>query len=468
VALPAMQRELGGGLSAQQWVVDAYLLTLGSFILIAGSLSDLLGRRKILSLGLLGFGAASVLCAIAPNSNSLIVFRGLQGVAGALLVPSSLALIISTFSGPAQGKAIGSWTAWTGIAFIIGPLVGGLLVDHASWRWIFAINVIPIAVTLYLLKAIEIVENGKEAKIDFVGSLLCALGLGGPVFALIEQPRYGWSDPLIYLPLITGLLFLVRFLFYEQKTAHPMLPLSLFKNHNFSVGNVATLAIYAGLTASTFLLVVFLQQVSGYSALAAGFSLLPVTIILFLLSPTMGRLAGKYGPRLFMGFGPLIAAVGFLLMLSVNAHVDYWTQLFPGIMIFGLGLVITVAPLVSAILGDVAPAQAGIASAVNNAVARVAGLIAVAAVGAVVAAQFSQAIDSGLVSDNLPPAAVQEAKQATLVITPPKPYQNNSVTSDYLAEAAVSAFHAGMLTIAGLMAVGGVVSLIGIRNPSRR
>jgi EmrB/QacA subfamily drug resistance transporter len=466
VALPAIQHDLGGGLAAQQWIVDAYLLTLGSLILIAGSLSDLLGRRKILWLGLWGFALASMLCAVAPNSTLLIIFRALQGIAGALLVPSSLALIIATFSGPAQGKAIGSWTAWTGISFILGPLVGGLLVDQASWRWIFAINVLPIAVTLYLLRRVEVVKDKpKKAKVDIVGALLCAAGLGGAVYALIEQQHYGWSSPSIYLPLVAGLLLLAAFLVYEKRTANPMLPLSLFRNHNFSVGNLATLSIYAGLTASFFLLVVFLQQVAGYSALAAGMAGVPVTLILFLLSPKMGELAGKYGPRLFMGFGPIIASTGFLLMTRLGTHVDYWAQLFVPIVLFGIGLAITVAPLTSAILGDVPKDKAGIASAVNNAVARIAGLVAVAAVGAIVAAQFSNVVDQKMKTAGIPPSTVTTAKQVTLQTTPPEPYKNNPQFKQALSDASVSAFHAGVFTIAALLIAGGVVSLIGIRNP---
>lgn len=468
VALPAIQRELGGGLAAQQWIIDAYLLTLGSLILIAGSLSDLLGRKKILGLGLWGFGIASLLCAAAPSSTLLIVFRAFQGIAGALLVPSSLALIISTFSGPAQGKAIGSWTAWTGISFILGPLVGGVLVDQASWRWIFAINVLPIAVTLYLLKKVQAAKDAKSGTpVDLIGALLCALGLGGAVYALIEQQHYGWSSPRIYATLIAGVILLAGFLLYEKKTKHPMLPLSLFRNHNFSVGNIATLSVYAGLTASFFLLVVFLQQVSGYSALAAGLAGVPVTIILFLLSPKTGRLAGKYGPRPFMGFGPIIAGVGFLLMLRLNNHVDYWSQLFLPIVVFGVGLAITVAPLTAAILGDVPQDKAGIASAVNNAVARVAGLVAVAAVGAIVAAQFSHTVERKMVATVLPPNTITIAKQASLQTTPPKPYQHDPGFKRALTDASVSAFHAGVTTIAGLLMVGGVISLIGIRNPRR-
>jgi len=467
VALPAIQQELGGGLSAQQWIIDAYLLTLGSLILVAGSLSDLLGRKRILSIGLWGFAIASLLCAIAPTSGALIAGRALQGMAGALLVPSSLALIIATFSGAGQGKAIGSWTAWTGISFILGPLVGGILVDQASWRWIFAINILPIAITLYLLRKVRVADKPQTmAAVDFKGAALCALGLGGAVYALIEQPHFGWSDPRIYLPLTAGILLFVAFLLYEQRTKKPMLPLGLFRNHNFSVGNVATLLVYASLTASFFLLVVFLQQVAGYSALAAGLAGVPITIILFLLSSTMGSLAARYGPRLFMGFGPIIAGLGFLMMANLGTEVNYWTQVFPGVMVFGIGLAVTVAPLTAAILGDVKPEQAGIASAVNNAVARIAGLIAVAAVGAVVATQFSDTLDKQKLVGP-PPSVIDQAKQAPLQTTPPKPYQHDLVIHRALDRASVSAFHSGVVTISGLMILGGAVSLAGIRNPKR-
>ncbi len=470
VALPAIQRELGGGLAAQQWVVDAYLLTLGSLILIAGSLSDLLGRKKILALGLSGFAAASLLCAVAPDSGLLIAARALQGIAGALLVPSSLALIIDTFSGAAQGKAIGSWTAWTGISFIIGPLLGGFLVDAASWRWIFAINLVPIAVTLYLLKFVKAGTAGRsKAKVDIGGALLCALGLAGSVFALIEQPHYGWGSPLIYLPLAVGVLLLLGFVAYERRAKYAMLPLGLFRNHNFSVGNLATLSVYAGLTASTFLLVVFLQQVAGYSALSAGMSLLPVTIIMFLVSPRAGALAGKYGPRLFMGFGPLVASLGFLMILRLTEDLSYWTGLFPAIMVFGFGLAFTVAPLTAAILGDVPAAQAGIASAVNNAVARIAGLLAVAAVGAIVATSFGSVIDRQFQAAGIPGYYASMARQTPLSLTPPdrQPYKTNPAVADAMSDASVSAFHAGIASIAVLLAAGGVISLAGIRNPVR-
>jgi EmrB/QacA subfamily drug resistance transporter len=348
-------------------------------------LSDLLGRKRILVGGLLGFGVASLLCALAPSGGFLVAARMLQGAAGALLVPSSLAIIIATFSGAAQGKAIGTWTAWTGISFVIGPLVGGALVDLASWRWVFAINVFPIALTLWLLQRLKLDEDGKpHARIDYLGAVLCALGLGGAVYALIEQPRYGWGSPMIWLPLVVGLVMLGVFIWYEDKAAHPMLPLELFRIRNFSFGNLATTFIYAALSIATFVIVVFVQQFAHYSALMAGLSLLPVTLIMFVLSPRIGALAGKYGPRWFMALGPVVAAIGFLWMLSVNSSVNYWTQMFPGVILFGVGLSITVAPLTSAVLGSIKPEHAGIASAVNNAIARIAGLVAVAAVGVIV------------------------------------------------------------------------------------
>jgi EmrB/QacA subfamily drug resistance transporter len=418
VALPAIMDELGGGFALQQWVVDAYLITLGSLMLIAGSFSDLFGRKRVLWAGLIGFLVASLLCAAAPTGTFLIVARALQGIAGALLVPSSLAIIISTFSGAAQGKAIGTWTAWTGVSFIIGPLLGGFLVDAGSWRWIFAINVIPIAVTLWLLSKVEGADRQlSKVVVDVKGAILCAIGLGGPVYALIEQSHYGWSDPMVYVPLAVGLVSLVAFLWHEYHASKPMLPMDLFTVRNFSVGNVATLVIYGGLSIATFLIAVFVQQVGGYTAVEAGLALLPITIIMFLFSSRMGALAGKFGPRWFMALGPIIGGLGFLLLLRVDESVAYWTQLFPGIIIFGLGLSITVAPLTSAILGAIDSERAGIASAVNNAISRIAGLVAIAALGLI----------TGLRLD-------------------------------------VDGFHAGMVATAVLLFVGGTVSAIGIQN----
>jgi len=419
VALPAISKDLGGGLVVQQWVVDAYLLTLGSCILIAGSLSDLFGRRKVLQAGLIGFGVASLLCAAAPNGTTLIFARAIQGLAGALLVPSSLAMIISAFSGAAQSKAIGSWTAWFSVAAIAGPLLGGIIVNYSSWRWIFAINVLPIAICLVLMTRMEVPELADERpKVDLAGALFCMLGLAGSVFALIEQPKYGWGSPLILMPLVGGLGLLVAFVYLESKVKQPMLPLSLFKRHNFSVGNVATAAVYAGLSLSTFTIIITLQQVGGYSALKAGLSLLPVTFIMFFFSSKSGALAGKYGPRLFMTAGPIVAALGFLLMLRVQEHVNYVGELLPGVLVFAAGLCLTVAPLTAAILGDVDLKYAGVGSAVNNAVARIAGLVAIAFAGVITGAHLD-----------------------------------------------IHGFRRTMVTVAVMLIIGGIISAVGIRNP---
>ena len=382
VALPQISEQLGGGLIIQQWVNDAYLITLGTLILAAGSLSDIFGRKRILVYGLVGFLFASLLCAVAQNAEWLILARGLQGMAGALLVPSSLALIISAFSGKAQSKAIGTWTGWTGMAFIVGPLVGGLLVDSASWRWVFAINVIPIAIALIFASKLTVEEKIEEKRrFDFVGAILAAVGLGGLVFALIEQGNLGWSAPAIWGSFSAGLLALAAFLFHEGRTAKPMLPLSLFSEQNFGVGNIATFMIYAGLALQGFLLAIFLQQVSGFSATNAGLASLPVTVIMLFLSSRFGALSGKYGPRLFMTVGPIIAGLGTFHMSMANVPTNYWTEILPGIILFGVGLSVTVAPLTSAILGSIKSSQAGIGSAVNNAVARIAGLLSIAMIG---------------------------------------------------------------------------------------
>jgi EmrB/QacA subfamily drug resistance transporter len=473
VALPAIEHELGGGIASQQWVVDAYLLTLGSLILVAGSLSDLFGRKRVFGAGLIGFALASVVCAVAPNVPLLIAGRGLQGVAGALLVPSSLALIIGTFPNDQQGRAIGRWTAWTGIAFVIGPLVGGLLVDAGSWRWVFAINVVPIAVTLLVLAKVDAEPASAErGRVDVAGALLCAAALGGIIYALIEQPRRGWGDPAIFLPLAGGVVAFAGFLAWERVTPHPLLNLGLFRSRNFAAGNAATLAIYAGLTAATFLITVFLQQVAGYSATAAGLALLPVTVIMFVLSPLFGRLAGRYGPRVFMAAGPIVAGAGFLLMASFDARAAYVTRLLPGVVVFGVGLATTVAPLTSAVLAGVDQRHAGIASAVNNAVARVAGLLAVAAVGAIVASGFGDTIDAHIGERRRTEAAqtfLARAKQRPLdTSVRDAPSAEREALAAVLEDASTHAMRAGLWAMAGLMFLGGAVSAVGITNARRR
>jgi EmrB/QacA subfamily drug resistance transporter len=422
VALPAMQRDLGGGLALQQWVVDAYLLTLGSLLLVGGSLGDIFGARRVFMIGIAGFGVTSLLCAVAPDGTLLILARGLQGIAGAILTPAGLAVITATFSGEERGAAIGTWTAWTGVAFVVGPLVGGWLVTNTSWRWIFLINIPFVVATLALVAyAVPKREQGNErARVDVLGGVLCAFGLGGPVFALIEAPTRGWSDPLIVGSLAGGAALFALFLVWERRSTEPMLPLRLFSRRNFSFANVETLTVYAGLSTLTFFLVLFVQQIAGYSALKSGLALLPVTVVMFLLSPHVGRLSMRHGPRFFMGVGPLIAAVGLVAMIRLTAGFSYWFELLPPLVVFSVGLSMIVAPLTATVLSDAGEHDAGIASGVNNAVARVAGLLGIAVVGAAVAGTDNRLDQSG--------------------------------------------FRLAMVITAALVAVGGAVGLAGIRN----
>jgi len=383
VALPAIQRDLGGGLAAQQWWVTAYLLTLGSLILVGGSLGDIFGEMRMFTLGVASFGVASVLCAIAPDATSLIVFRGIQGVAGALLTPASLAVITSTFSGTERGAAIGAWTAWSGVSFVIGPLLGGWLIDVSSWRLIFLINV-PIAlatVAIALRLGGRTQQRKKDVRVDLPGAFLCAAGLGLVVAGFIEQPRFGWSDPLIPGALGGGALLLAAFVVYEMHTPMPMLPLRLFRLRNFSVTNVETFAVYGALSGWGVFMTLFLQEFSHYTPFRAGLASLPVTIVMFFLSPRVGRLSMHYGPRLFMAVGPVVAGASLLTLARMPVHLDYWVDLLPPLLGFSVGLSMTVAPLTTTVLSDAGPGDAGIASGVNNAVARVAGLVAVAVLG---------------------------------------------------------------------------------------
>ncbi|MBV8991917.1 MAG: MFS transporter, partial [Solirubrobacterales bacterium] len=367
VALPAIRASLHGGLAQQQWVVEAYLLTLASLLLVGGSLGDLFGRRLVFATGLIGFGGCSLLCALAPTGTFLIAARAAQGVAGALLVPSTLALIVDTFQEHERAAAIGTWTAWTGVATVIGPLGGGALVQEASWRWIFAINLIPVVVTLMLLRRLPS-DRRTPGHADVLGACLCVLGLGGPVFALIEQPQRGWGDPLVAIPLAFGLLLLVAFVAWERRSPAPMMPLYLFKARNFAVGNLTTLTLYAGLGVATFFVVLFLQQVGGYTPVEAGLALLPITLIMFLLAKRFGALADRFGPHLFMGFGPMVAGLGLLALTRTTASAPYVSTILPGVVIFGLGLAATVAPLTATVLGSVAAGHSGLASGVNNAI----------------------------------------------------------------------------------------------------
>jgi EmrB/QacA subfamily drug resistance transporter len=423
VALPSIQADLGGGLATQQWVVDAYLLTLGSLILVGGSLGDIFGESKIFAIGVASFAAASLLCGIAPTATALIVFRAIQGMAGALLAPASLAMITATFSGTARGNAIGQWTSWTGISFIVGPTLGGWLVDVSSWRVIFLINLPVAAATLLILVRLGGIRQKRrdDLRVDTWGAILCTAGLGLLVAGFIEQPQRGWSDPLILGAFVGGLGLLAAFVFYELRTPLPMLPLRLFRLRNFSVANIETLSVYGGLSGLTTFLTLFLIEFAGFSALQAGVSILPVTIVMFFVSPRTGRLSMQYGPRFFMGLGPVIAGLGVLAFTRLPQNLSYATDILPGLLVFAAGLSLTVAPLTTTVLADANPGDAGTASGVNNAVARIAGLLAIAILG----------------------------------ITA-------SGGGDHLS---LHGFHVTMGVVSGLLIGGGLIGVIGIRNP---
>jgi EmrB/QacA subfamily drug resistance transporter len=443
VALPAIADGLDAGLAGQQWVVEAYMLTLVSLLLVGGSLGDQFGRRRVFVIGLIAFGVTSILCAIAPTVELLIVARALQGIAGALLVPGSLAIVAASFSGAERGKAVGTWTAWTGIATVVGPAGGGVLVEALSWRAIFWVNIPLIAATVAL--TMHSVRESRDMEafrgIDWLGIALSAAGLAGPVFALIEQPTYGWGDPLVWAPMVVGVVCFALFILWEARARHPMLELSLFRIRNFRVANLTTLSAYAGLIGGLFFVGLFLQQVAGYSAIEAGFATTPVSLILFFLSPRWGKLASGTGPRLPMSVGPIVGGIGLIMLLRVGADADYIADVLPAIVVFGLGLSATVAPLTATVLDSVEERHVGIASGVNNGIARVAGLLAIAVLGAVISAKFGASVGG-------------EAGSNPLTASEP--------------DASTEAFHLGVVIAGALMIAGGIFAGIGIENPRKQ
>ena len=474
VALPAISRDLNTGLADQQWVVEAYLLAMVAMLLVGGSLGDQFGRRRIFILGLGFFGVTSILCGISPNSEVLIFARGLQGLAGALLVPGSLAIIASAFEGAERGRAVGTWTAWTGIATVIGPAGGGALIEAFSWRAIFLVNVPLIALTMWIAHRYvrETVDPDADRHIDGVGIGLSALGLGGPVFALIQQPTHGWGDPMVWAPLVAGIVLFALFIVWESRYPHAMLQLSLFKVRNFAITNIETLVVYAGLYGSFFFITLFLQQTAGYSPIGAGLATMPVSLIMFVLSPRFGRISTGIGPRVPMSIGPIIGGIGLIMLMRVGADPNYLTEVLPGIVVFGIGLSATVAPLTATALNSVEERHVGIASGINNGVSRVAGLLAIAIIGALIAGQFTSTIDGNLAGKPLSPQAqraVSKAKEKPLgsADTGGLTAAEATTVDHAVSDASTQSFHLGVGVGGALMIIGGVIAGIGLRNPRR-
>ncbi|WP_243058374.1 MFS transporter [Nocardioides sp. SR21] len=423
VALHTIGEDLDASLAQLQWISNGYLLALSSFILLGGSLGDRFGRRRVFVVGTIWFAVASLLCGVAPNAEVLIAARVLQGVGAALLTPGSLAMIQGAFVPDDRGKAIGAWSGLGSIAAAIGPFVGGALVQYADWRWIFLIN-LPLAVATVLIAQRAVPETkdpNAPREIDLVGALLAALALGGLTYALIE-----WGSPVAPWALVVMVLAVIGYVLDERRSDHPMLPLGIFANRNFSAANAMTLVVYAALGAVLFFLVLQLQTVAGYGALEAGIATLPITICMLFLASKGGELGARIGPRIPMTVGPLVMAAGTLLLLRVGPDVNYWTDVLPGLTIFGLGLALMVAPLTATVLASAADEHAGIASGVNNAVARAGSLLAVAALPVAV----------GLGGEEYTDAVAFDAAYGTAVVV-----------------------------CAVLLAVGGLVSWATIRNP---
>jgi EmrB/QacA subfamily drug resistance transporter len=380
IALPTMGREFGADVAGLQWVVTGYLLTLAALLLLGGALGDRYGRRKVFVIGVIWFAAASLVCGLAPNTVILIAARALQGIGGALLVPGSLAILEASFAPGDRSKAIGAWSGLGGVATAVGPFVGGYLIGAVSWRLIFYLN-LPLTLAVVAITARHVPESRDpeaSGRIDVVGATLAAVGLAGLCYGLIEGPDLGWQSPVIVLTLAIGALALGLFLVAETRVRHPMLPLAVFRSRQFSAANMVTLVVYAGLGGALFLLPIQLQQVAHYTPLQSGASLLPLTAIMLALSARSGALASRIGPRLQMTAGPLIVACGLVMFARVDATGGYLGEVLPAVVVLGLGLATTVAPLTAAVLAAAPAQRAGVASAVNNDVARAAGLLAVA------------------------------------------------------------------------------------------
>lgn len=471
VALPAIQHDLNASTSDAQWVMESYALFLASLLLVGGALGDRFGRKRIFMIGAAVFTLASVGCALSAAVVPLIAMRAVQGVGAALLVPGSLALISATFPPAERGAAIGTWSAFSGITAAIGPVIGGFLVEHYSWTWAFLVNA-PVGVVLLAICAGKVPESkgGAEAgSVDVVGAALVTLGLASLVFAFIEAPMRGWSAPAIWGSLLAGVIALVAFVRVEMRVASPMLPLPLFRERHFTGANVLTLLLYASLGGSLFFLPLNLIQVQGYGATAAGAALLPFIAIMFLLSRWTGSLVDRFGSRLPLIVGPTIAAAGFALFALPSAMGSYWTSFFPAIVVLGLGMSVTVAPLTTTVMNSVDKQLAGTASGINNAISRAAALLAVALFGFVLTMVFNARLDDALQGMHasaslLADVATQRQKLAGMNIPDTYPPALIAAVKHAVNQAFVAGFRWVMLISAGLALLSAISAWIIIND----
>ena len=468
VALPVLQTDLNATASAVQWVVEAYSLFLAALILVGGSLGDHFGRKRIFTIGILLFTVASVLCGLAPNVVFLIVMRAIQGIGGALLVPGSLAIISASFDSKRRGRAIGTWSGFTAITSVIGPVLGGALVQYASWRWVFFIN-IPLAAIVLIVLFARVPESRNEAEarqgLDWWGALLATLGLGGLVYGLIESNDLGLSNLLVLATIIGGIVALLLFVLVEARSRSPMMPLGLFRSRTFSGTNLLTLFLYAALGGSLYFLPFNLIRVQGYPPSAAGAATLPTILILFLLSRWSGGLVTRFGAKLPLIIGPLIAACGFALFAVPGIGGSYWTTFFPASVVLGIGMAVSVAPLTTAVMGSVDTEHAGTASGINNAVSRTAGLLAIAVLGIVVLGVFSGALASNLGILHLPfevqsSIIAQQNKLVGIEIPAGLSNSTHAAVQSAISESFVTGFRVAMIIAAVLALAGALSSLL--------
>ena len=469
VALPALQRELDAGVAELQWVVESYMLLLASLILVGGALGDRYGRRRLFAIGTVVFAVTSVWCGLAPDSSQLIAARAAQGVGGAMLVPGSLSMISASFGEEQRGRAFGIWSAATALAMAFGPVLGGWLVDAVSWRWIFFINVPPAIAVVWILYA-RVPESRDEAApagLDWPGALLCTLGLGLVIYGLIEAGIVGFASPQVWGTLVAGAAALAGFVAVQQRSASPMMPLDLFRSRSFSGANLVTLLLYAAFSGALFFLPFNLVQVHGYSTTAAGAAMLPLILIVSTLSRWSGDLVSRQGGRLPLMIGPAIAAAGFALFTLPGTDGSYWTTFFPAITVLGLGMAVSVAPLTTVVMGAVETRRAGIASAINNAVSRIAGLLAIAVMGIVVTTSFNAGLDERLSAIPMPPEARSEvdAQRINLAGAEPPASLDSALRADLIRaidEAFVDGFRLAMITAAALALLGAGVAAVSI------
>ncbi len=476
VALPVLQTELKATVADVQWVVEAYALFLAALILVGGSLGDHFGRRRIYATGITLFTLASLACGFAPTITFLIVARAVQGIGGALLVPGSLAIIGAFFDSEQRGRAIGTWSGFTAITSALGPVLGGWLVQFASWRWVFFIN-LPIAAVVLFVLFWRVPESESEEDqrrgLDWWGATLATLGLGGVVYGLTEANNVGFSNPLVLIALAIGIVALIIFLVVEARIASPMLPLGLFRSRTFSGANLLTLLLYAALGGTLFFLPFNLIRVQGYPPTAAGAANLPFVLIMFTLSRWSGGLVARYGAKIPLVIGPLIAAAGFVLFSLPGIGGSYWTTFFPAVVVLGIGMAIAVAPLTTAVMGSVDSQRAGIASGINNAVARTAGLLAIAVLGIVALVTFSASLDSHLNALTLPPgvrAALvgQQNKLVGIDIPAGLSSATHAVIQNAIAGSFVTSFRVIMLIGAALALASALCSFLLIEGKPAR